>query len=649
MSRFVWTPDAARVERANVTRLMRKHGIRTLAELHRRSVEELEWFWRAVDGDLRFDWFKKYDRVLDGSRGVPWTTWFPGGKINVAHNCVDRHAAEGSPRRHALALVWEGEDGAVTRLTYRDLSRQVAQAANALRRLGLKKGDVVGLYAPMVPEAVVAMMAVLKIGAIYTPIFSGYAAEAAAQRLNDCGAKLLVTVDGFLRRGKEVPLKREADRARELTPSVKRVLTVRRLGIDIPWDPTTDIDWNEITERESSSAETERTDSEDPFMIIYTSGTTGRPKGSVHVHGGFLVKIAEEAAYQTDVHDDDVLFWFTDMGWIMAPWEIVGVGALGGTLFAYEGAPDFPGPDRLWAMVERHGVSILGVSPTLVRALIKHGDEPVAKHDLSSLRSFGSTGEPWNPEPYLWLFEKVGGGRCPIINLSGGTEVGACFLSPHPVEPLKICSLQGPSLGMAVDVVDDMGRPVRGGGGVGELVCRKPWPAMTRGLYKDPDRFIEVYWSRFKDVWVHGDWASVDEDGHWFLHGRSDDTIKTAGKRVGPAEVESALAGHRAVAESAAVGVPHELKGEGVACFVILKPGFEPSEALRAELFERVAERLGKALKPETVKFVRMLPKTRNAKIMRRVIRAKFLGQKDLGDLSGLENPDAVEEIGRAR
>jgi acetyl-CoA synthetase len=643
MTDFVWVPSPETLARANVTRFMKAHGIPSYDELVRRSIRDVEWFWGAVDRDLGLDWFTPYSRVLDASAGIMNAKWFVGGQINIAHNCVDRHAA--SARRNKLALIWEGEDGHIVRLTFRDLSIQVGRAANALRKLGLRKGDVVGLYMPMVPEAMIAMMAILKIGAIYTPIFSGYAAGAAASRLNDCGAKAIITVDGFYRRGAKVMLKREADEARKLCPSVKHVVVFRRVGEEVPWDPRFDLDWSQILAAESPRADTERTESEDPFMIIYTSGTTGKPKGSVHVHGGFLVKIAEEVAYQTDLHEDDVLFWVTDMGWIMAPWEIVGGWALGGTVFAYEGAPDYPRPDRLWDMVERHGISILGVSPTLIRALIKFGDAEVIKHDLSSLRLFGSTGEAWNPEPYRWLSEVVGKGRCPIINLSGGTEVGACFLSPHPVTPLKSCTLRGPALGMDVDVWDEHGKPVRGD--VGELVCKQPWPGMTRGIWKDPQRFHDAYWNRWPNVWVHGDWASIDQDGYWFLHGRSDDTIKIAGKRVGPAEVESALAGHPAVQESAAIGVPHELKGEGVVCFVILKPAHAPSPKLRDELKEQVVKELGKVMKPEDVKFVKMLPKTRNAKILRRVIRAKFLG-KELGDLSNLENPDAIDEISRA-
>jgi len=382
-------------------------------------------------------------------------------------------------------------------------------------------------------------------------------------------------------------------------------------------------------------------------MIAYTSGTTGRPKGAVHVHGGFLVKIAQEVYHQTDLHPgEDVLFWITDMGWIMGPWEVVGGLACGGTVFLYEGAPDYPGPDRLWALVERHGISILGVSPTLIRALSRHGTAPLKAHDLSSIRVIGSTGEPWNPEPYRWCLEHVGGGRAPIINLSGGTEVGACFLSPVPIVPLKPCSLGGPALGVDVDVFDAEGNPVRGQ--VGELVCKQPWPGMTRGVWRDPARYLETYWSRWEGVWVHGDWASVDADGEWFLHGRSDDTIKVAGKRVGPAEFESALVAHPAVTEAAAVGVPHALKGQAVWCYVVLQPGHEPGDALRDELLDGVVSILGKAFKPEKIRFVRELPKTRSAKIVRRAVRAAALGQ-DPGDVSSLENPSALEAVQQAQ
>ena len=366
----------------------------------------------------------------------------------------------------------------------------------------------------------------------------------------------------------------------------------------------------------------------------------------MHVHGGFLVKIAQEVAHQVDMHADDRLCWVTDLGWIMGPWELVGGLAAGGTIVLLEGAPDYPAPDRLWSLVERHGVTILGVSPTLIRALMRHGTEPVRSHDLSRLRILASTGEPWDPESWRWLFEHAGGGRCPIINLSGGTEVGACLLSALPITPLKPCSLAGPALGMAVDVFDAEGKPLRHG--VGELVCTKPWPAMTRGIWGDPDRYIATYWSRWPDVWVHGDWASIDDDGDWFLHGRSDDTLNVAGKRLGPAEVESILAEHGAVAESAAIGVPDSLKGEVIHCFAVLNHGHEPADCLRSELRDRVAHALGKSFAPDQVRFVAELPKTRSGKILRRLIRKVALGQ-DPGDLSSLENLSAIEAIRAAK
>ncbi|MCX8102886.1 MAG: AMP-binding protein [Candidatus Bipolaricaulota bacterium] len=636
--KFAWTPTKEYIERSNIWRFMQKHQIRDYTELVRRSTEEIEWFWDAVVKDLEIEFFEPYKRVLDVSEGIAWAKWFVGGKINIAHNCVDKHA---HTRPEKLALIWEGEDGSVRRVTYRELYEQTNGLAHTLKELGIAKGDRVGIFMPMAPETVIAMMACAKLGAIFTPIFSGFGAQAVAARLNDCEAKLLLTAESFSRKGTRIEMGQIAREAAKLCPTVKEVMDLSprspflrgsrdRVPLPLP----------------VGEGLGERLDSEDPFMIIYTSGTTGRPKGAVHVHGGFLVKIAQEVAHQVDLQDRDVLYWVTDMGWIMGPWEVVGGLALGGTVFLYEGAPDYPSADRLWAMVERHRISILGVSPTLIRALMKFGEDPVRRHDLSSLRILASTGEPWNPAPWWWLFEHVGDKRCPIINLSGGTEVGACFLSPLPITPLKPCALVGPALGMAVDVFDAEGKPLRGG--VGELVCKKPWPGMTRGIWRDPDRYLQTYWARWPNVWVHGDWASKVEDGLWYLHGRSDDTIKIAGKRLGPAEIESLLVGHPAVAESAAIGVPHELKGEAIWCYVVVKPGYEPSDALRRELRERVIEALGKSFVPEQIKFVRELPKTRNAKILRRAIRAVALGQEP-GDLSNLENPQALEEIARAR
>ena len=641
MSDIVWRPSDELVERANVTRFMRAHGIETYEDLVRRSQDDIEWFWAAVVADLGIEFYEPYDRVLDTSDGIPWAKWFVGGSFNLAHNCVDRWA-ERTPEN--VAIVWEGEDGEVRRVTYRELREMSDRLAGGLRALHVEPGDAVGIFMPMAPETVAATLACAKLGAIYLPIFSGYAADAVATRLNDAEAKVLITADGFHRRGQAVAMKEVADEAAGAARSITKVVVWSRLGReDVPWHGERDVDWDELLASQPGRFETERLDPEHPLLIAYTSGTTGRPKGSVHVHGGFTVKIAQEVAHQTDLRPGDTLFWVTDLGWIMGPWEIVGAGALGATVFLYEGAPNHPAPDRIWDMVERHRITTLGVSPTLIRALIPEGDEWVERHDLSSLRILGSTGEPWNPEPYLWFLEKVGGGRCPIINISGGTEVGACFLSPLPINELKPASLRGPALGMAIDVWGPDGRPVPRGE-VGELVCTKPWPAMTRGVWGDPDRYLETYWSRWPDVWVHGDWASIDDDGFWFLHGRSDDTMNIAGKRLGPAEVESALTEHPAVAESAAIGVPHEVKGEAIWCFVITKPGFATDDDLAGELKAVVSRHLGKAFKPDRVVFVDELPKTRSAKILRRAIRATALAQ-DTGDLSSLENPSALEKI----
>src|SRR4051794_1948790 len=586
---------------------MAAHAIERFEDLERRSIDDPDWFWDAVVKFLDIDFSTSYRQVLDVSDGIPWARWFVGGETNFAHVAVDRHPPE------RTAIVWEGEDGEVRTWTYGELRSQADGLAALLVERGIGHGDAVGVFMPMIPETVAALLGIAKVGAVFLPLFSGYGDEAIASRLNDAGAKVIVTAESFQRRGKQIPMSATAKAAVAQVPTLELV-------VEVP-------DWPAPA---SEPFATRMVDSEHPLFIAYTSGTTGRPKGAVQVHAGWTVKVAEEGAFQTDVGPDDTLFWFTDMGWIMGPWEVTAALVNGATLALYEGGPDYPAPDRLWAYIEHHRVTVLGISPTLVRALMPHGDEPVNAHDLSSLRVLGSTGEPWNEGPWRWYFEVVGGGRCPVINISGGTEVGACFLSPHPVRPIKPMSLGGPALGMAVDVYDDLGRPVRGA--VGELVCTAPWPGMTRGLYKDPERYMATYWSRWPDVWVHGDWASIDEDGDWFLHGRSDDTLKVAGKRLGPAEIESILAQDDAVAESAAVGVPHSVKGEVILCFVVLRPGYAPGGSLRSALRHRVAEAMGKPFTPEDVRFVAELPKTRSGKILRRVIQRLALNE-DPGDL----------------
>ena len=637
MPEFVWYPTDEVLEHANVVRLMRRHGIADFWELVRRSQEDPAWFWPAAIDDMGLQFSRRWERVCDDSRGPEWTTWFLDGKLNIASNCVHRWAE--SERAEAPAVVWEGEDGTRRELTFAEMSEEVTKLAEALAALGVGVGDRVAIFLPMSPEVAIASHACAHLGAIQVPIFSGFAAPAVATRLEDAEAKVVITADGSLRRGREVAMKEIVDEA--APTSVEHVLVWRRLGReDLPMKPGRDLFWDEAVAERSGTLRPLEVDSETPYLLTYTSGTTGRPKGVVHVQGGFLVSIAREVAYQADAHPEDVIHFATDMGWIMGPWTVVGGHALGCTLVLTEGAFDWP-PDRLWRLVERERVSILGVSPTLVRALIPHG-APAA--DLSSLRTIVTTGEPWNPDPYRWLFENVGGSRVPIINCSGGTEVAACFLSCSVAVPIKACSLTAPALGMAVDVVDDEGRPLRGE--VGELVCRKPAPGMTRGFWRDPERYLDTYWRKLPGIWVHGDWAQVDEDGYWFLHGRSDDTLNIAGKRIGPAELESAAVAHPAVSEAAAVGIPHEVKGEVPWIFCVLSPSEQASEELAAEIADLVAEELGKPFRPERVLFCPALPKTRSAKIVRRAVRASVLGQ-DPGDLSSVENPQAIQDLAR--
>jgi acetyl-CoA synthetase len=616
VTEVVWRPPAEVVERANATRLQRRGGLDDYSELLARSIDDPDWFWPLAIEDMGIEFSTPWELVLDDSRGPEWTTWFTGGRVSIARNCVHRWA-ERTP--DAIAAVGLGEDGSRRELTFAQLSRDVTRLAERLVSLGVREGDRVALYLPMSTEVAIASHACAHIGAVQVPIFSGFAAAAVKQRLEASEAKVVITQEASSRRGKLVPM----------------LATVEETGVDVavvlaPFE-LDDLP-GELPALEVGS--------EAPYLLTYTSGTTGTPKGIVHVQGGFLVSITREVCYQADVGAGDVIHFVTDMGWIMGPWVVVGAGALGATIVFAEGAPDWPA-DRLWRIVESERVTSLGLSPTLVRALVPHG-APAA--DLSSLRTFVTTGEPWNPEPYHWLFERVGGGRVPIINCSGGTEIGACFLSCVPSVPLKACSLGGPALGMAMDVVDDEGRSLVGTGEVGELVCRKPFPAMTRGFWRDPERFLDTYWRRFPGVWVHGDWASVDEDGYWFLHGRSDDTLNIAGKRIGPAELESAAVAHPAVREAAAVGVPHPVKGEVAWIFCCLLPG---ASATEDEVADAVAHELGRAFKPDRIFFVDALPKTRSAKIIRRAVRATALGT-DAGDLSSLENPEALDAIAAA-
>lgn len=641
---IVWRPTPEHVKNANLTRFMEQHNIDSFDELLKRSTEDVSWFTDAVLKFLDIRFYEPYTNVVDLSQGIAWPKWCVDAKMNIVHNCLDKYIGTGVEKRNAL--IWEGEDGTTRSMTYGELYREVNKAANGLRSIGLGSGDPIGIYMPMVPETVVALLAIAKIGGVILPLFSGFGVDAIVERLSDADTKALFTVDGAVRRGSIIPMKPVADEAAKRIPTLKHMIVLNLSDASIRIDSRRDHWWEELITNQPATASTEITDAESPLMIIYTSGTTGLAKGAVHTHCGFPVKSAQDMSFGTDLHKGETIWWNSDLGWMMGPWLIFGSLILGGTFLLYDGAPDYPGPGRIWEIVEKHRIAVLGVSPTLIRLLMTHGDGPVKHHDLSSLRYFGSTGEPWNPDPWMWLFETVGKKKIPIINYSGGTEIAGGIVMGNPLLPLKACAFSGPCPGIAADVFDEDGKPIRNK--VGELVIKSPWIGMTRGFWKNPERYENTYWSRWENVWVHGDFAAIDSDGLWYILGRSDDIIKVAGKRFGPAEAESVLVSHPAVAEAATIGIPHEIKLNELVVFCVLVPGVEPSEELRDELKKSVAIAMGKPLTPKAVLFVSDLPKTRNAKVMRRMIRAAYLGE-DPGDTSSLVNPEAVEEIRRAK
>ena len=639
---FVWHPPPELIAQSNLQLFINRHGLGSFNELMRRSTTDIPWFWDMVLRDLGIEFYKLYEKVVDLSEGKATPQWCVGGEMNIVHNLLDKYA--GTPVDKKIAITSETEDGKSRRLTYAELRAEVNKMAAALRSLGLGKGDAIGVFMPMVPEIVIAMLAIIKIGGIFLPLFSGFGASAIVSRLKDADAKALFTADGTSRRGKFCAMQPIAEEAAGQVPTLKHLIVLMKSS---EWVVAAAAAGGRTEEplplrTAAATTKTERTSAEDVMMLIYTSGTTGRPKGAVHTHCGFPIKAAQDMWHGLDLHGDETLFWLTDMGWMMGPWLVFGTLVLGATMMLYDGAPDFPEPDRLWKLCANHGVTALGVSPTLIRALRKYGDEIVNRHDLTRLRKFASTGEPWNPDPWLWLFRVVGREKLPIINYSGGTEISGGILMGNVLTPMKPCAFSGPLPGMAADVVDENGKSIRGR--VGELVIREPWIGMTRGFWQDPQRYLDTYWSRWPDVWVHGDWATIDDDGLWYILGRSDDTIKIAGKRVGPAEVESILVAHAQVSEAAAVGVPDSIKGEALVCFCVLKNGENASADVAQELKQSVARDLGKALAPREIIFVADIPKTRNAKVMRRIVRAAYLGEK-LGDTSALENPSAIDAI----
>ena len=725
---IAWRPTPDVIERAQLTKFMKQVGVTTWDELYDFSIRDVEKFTEEVLRflDIKFD--PPYAKLLDTSNGPEMPTWLSGAGLNITTMCLDRWQTD--EMKDQPALIWEGEEGEPRQFSYAELFQEVEYCAAGLRMNGLQKGDAITIHLPMIPETVVALLAIGRIGATAVPVFSGYGVEAIAARMNAVGAKAIIACDGFTRRGKAVNAYEIAFEAVGKCNTVEHVFVVHRMSEPvIPSRPRFVVlsfqvgppskqatsaaqprehDWKELIGVETSEKGTyfpyqrpalsrgEPTAAEDPLIILYTSGTTGKPKGIAHTHASFPIKAAQDMAFGTDVGRGTRISWYTDIGWMMGPWLIYGALINGATICIYDGAPDYPTPDRMWEFCAKHKVEVLGISPTLIRSLaaseessppyeggvaaasadgvvLPHDAEnhppaeavpllrkegsrkaPHERHDLSSLRIFASTGEPWNPAPWWWLFEKVGNSKLPIINYSGGTEIAGGILMGNPLLPIKPCSFPAPCPGMDVDILDEDGNSVPDGK-VGELVIKQPWIGMARGFWQEKERYLETYWRRFKDIWVHGDFAMRDKDGHWFILGRSDDTLKVAGKRVGPAEVESLLVAHPLVTEAAVIGVPDDVKGTAMIAFCVLSSppyegGVDAASAdgvvlsLEAELKALVAKDMGKPLAPSRIHFVSALPKTRNAKVMRRVIRAAYLGEGP-GDLSALENPQAVEEI----
>ena len=606
----------------------------------RLAEDDPDKLWAAVAGEL--DWFSPWQSVLEWK--PPFAKWYVGATTNLAHNCLDRHVK--TWRRNKAAIIWEGEPGDSRTLTYHDLHREVSKFANVLKHLGVRKGDRVGIYLPMLPEAAIAMLACARIGATHSVVFGGFSAEALRDRLNDAQAKLLVTADGGYRRGAVVPLKANVDEALRDAPSVENVVVVRRTGETVSMKGGRDCWWHDLMEKAAAECAAEPLDAEHPLFILYTSGTTGKPKGVVHTTGGYMVHSYITSKWIFDLKDEDTFWCTADIGWVTGhSYVVYGILANGATTLMYEGAPNYPEPDRLWSLIDKYGVSVFYTAPTAIRSFIKWGREWPRGHSLSSLRLLGTVGEPINPEAWIWYHEEIGKQRCPIVDTWWQTETGGIMISPLPgVTATKPGSATLPFPGIVAAVLTREGGPVAANQG-GFLVIKRPWPGMLRTIYGDPDRYVQQYWSQIPDVYFTGDGARCDEDGYFWIMGRVDDVVNVAGHRLGTMEVESALVSHAAVAEAAVVGRPDALKGQAIVAFVTLESGNKPTEELRLELRDHVAKEIGAFARPDDVRFTDNLPKTRSGKIMRRLLRDIAAGKDSVGDTTTLEDLSVLARL----
>jgi acetyl-CoA synthetase len=627
---------------SNILHFMKKYQIANYQQLLKRSVENIEWYWNAVIEDLSLEWFHGYNQVYDSSEGFPRTKWFLDGKCNIVYNAVDRHAKNHPDK---IAYIFQNERGITKRISYQQLANEVNSLAIALKHAGVKKGNTIGIYMPTIPEAFFSMFACSKIGAVHTTVFSGFGSRALCSRLQDCNAQILITADVMQRKSIHIDLKKRWIKALDET-NISKVITV---GKTASYNNKEIITYNEFTKNyDGISCESEVMNSEDPLFILYTSGTTGKPKGTVQVHGGYMVVSAQQTSYLIDMKPQDLLFWYADIGWITGQtWVVYGSSLIGGTALVYDGHLDYPETDTWCKLIQKYKVSIFGMAPTAIRNFMRES-MPLHNYDFSSLRILATTGEPINKEAWLWYFENVGRKQCPIINLSGGTEIGGAILSASPIISLKPCTVGFPVPGFDADVFDDKGKHTTHG----FLIIRKPWPSMSRGILDDWNRFIETYWSKYgNDIWYHGDIVFVDPaDGLWYILGRADDVIKASGHRIESAEIEHAVSSHHAVAEAAVIGIPDKIKGESITAYIVLKKvsssNKDMEKKLKDEIIKTVESLIGRFACPKNIIFVEDLPRTRTGKLVRRVIKSKALGE-NIGnqDLSTIENPESLKHI----